>query len=95
MASLAQTNYRFKVYCKPHFLNSFLRRKIQTKTQSCSQGACSLGVGGHGTGNYAALAGVEGLWKAPGLGVIRGRKEAYLLKAGGGPRRYFREADGF
>ena len=23
-----------------------LRRKIQTKTQSCSQGACSLGVGG-------------------------------------------------
>ena len=41
------------------------------------------------------LAGLEGLWKAPGLGVIRGRKEAYLLKAGSGPRRYFREADSF
>lgn len=38
---------------------------------------------------------VDRLWKAPGLGVIRGRKEACLLKDGGGPRRYFREADCF
>ena len=82
MASLAQTNCRFKVNCKPHFLDSFLRRKIQTKTQSCSQEACSLGVGGMEQVIMQCWRGWRGYGKPQDLVLLEVEKKHTFLRLG-------------